>query len=97
MGNDEATAALYLKWQNNQALITKKRLIKRKQGLKILENWSTACTDWAERIKEGISIIPTPIYPEQAEQALNIFKQLQIVNAPNSPTFGESCAQWYLI
>lgn len=59
-----------------------------------MEQWSTACTDWAERIKQGISIIPKPIYPEQAEQALNIFKQLKIVDAPNSPTFGESCAQW---
>ncbi|WGM03110.1 terminase large subunit [Arsenophonus nasoniae] len=60
----------------------------------MMEQWSTACTDWAERIKQGISIIPKPIYPEQAEQALNIFKQLKIVDAPNSPTFGESCAQW---
>lgn len=59
-----------------------------------MEQWSTACKDWAERIKQGISIIPKPIYPEQAEQALDIFKQLKIVDAPNSPTFGESCAQW---
>lgn len=57
-------------------------------------NWSTACTDWADRIKRGQSIIPPPIYPEQAEQALSIFKQLKIVDAPGSPTFGESCAQW---
>jgi len=42
----------------------------------------------------GESIIPPPIYPEQAEIALNIFKQLKIVDAPGSPTFGESCAQW---
>ena len=42
----------------------------------------------------GESIIPAPIYPEQAEIALNIFKQLKIVDAPGSPTFGESCAQW---
>lgn len=59
-----------------------------------MEQWSTACTDWAERIKQGTSIIPKPIYPEQASQALDIFKQLKIVDAPNSPTFGESCAQW---
>lgn len=29
-----------------------------------------------------------------AEQALDVFKQLKIVDAPGSPTFGEACAQW---
>ena len=56
--------------------------------------WSTACPDWPERLKAGKSIIPPPIFPEQARQALDIFKQLKIVDAPGSPTFGESCAQW---
>ncbi|ENC0120161.1 terminase large subunit, partial [Escherichia coli] len=56
--------------------------------------WSTACPDWAERLKKGLSIIPAPIYPEQAAHALAIFKQLRIVDAPGSPTFGESCAPW---
>ncbi|OAJ91940.1 hypothetical protein A5957_02075 [Escherichia coli] len=54
--------------------------------------WSTACPDWAERLKKGLSIIPAPIYPDQAAHALAIFKQLRIVDAPGSPTFGESCA-----
>lgn len=56
--------------------------------------WSTACLDWPERLRSGRSIIPPPIFPEQAEIALNVFKQLKIVDAPGSPTFGESCAQW---
>ncbi|MEM5325182.1 terminase large subunit [Paraburkholderia sp. JHI2823] len=56
--------------------------------------WSTACPDWAERLKAGESIIPPPIFPEQAEHALAVFKQLKIVDAPGSPTFGESSAQW---
>lgn len=56
--------------------------------------WTTSCPDWAERLKSGRSIIPPPIYPEQAEQALEIFKALKIVDAPGSPTFGESCAEW---
>lgn len=42
----------------------------------------------------GDSIIPSPIFPEMAEQALDVFKQLKIVDAPGSPTFGEACAQW---
>ncbi|MFS1539308.1 MAG: terminase large subunit [Candidatus Phlomobacter fragariae] len=60
----------------------------------MMEQWSTACPDWAARIKQGKSIIPPPIYPEQAQQALRIFKQLKIVDAPGSPTFGGSCAKW---
>ena len=45
-------------------------------------------------MKEGRSIIPPPIFPEQAEAALHVFKQLKIVDAPGSPTFGEACAEW---
>lgn len=59
-----------------------------------MPEWSTSCPDWAARLRAGESIIPPPIFPEQAEQALNIFKQLKIVDAPGSPTFGESCAEW---
>lgn len=50
--------------------------------------------DWEDRIRTGRSIIPPPIFPEQAEEALAIFRELKIVDAPGSPTFGESCAQW---
>lgn len=56
--------------------------------------WTTSCVDWADRLKTGKSIIPPPIFPDQADQALAIFKQLKIVDAPGSPTFGESCAEW---
>jgi len=56
--------------------------------------WTTACPDWADRLIRGESIIPPPIFPEMAEQALDVFKQLKIVDAPGSPTFGEACAQW---
>jgi phage terminase large subunit-like protein len=38
--------------------------------------------------------VPPPIFTEQANQALAVFKQLKIVDAPGSPTFGESCAPW---
>jgi phage terminase large subunit-like protein len=55
--------------------------------------WSTACPDWADRLKDGRSIIPPPIFKETAEQALAIFKQLKIVDAGDL-TFGEACDQW---
>lgn len=56
--------------------------------------YSTACLDWGDRIRAGKSIIPPPIFPEQAEQALAIFKELKIVDAPGSPRIGDACAPW---
>src|SRR5690348_4890481 len=56
--------------------------------------WSTACPDWADRLVDRRSIIPPPIFPEQAEEALAIFKSLRVVDLPGKPTFGECCDQW---
>lgn len=55
---------------------------------------STACLDWAERLKEGRSIIPAPIFPKQAAAGVAVMRELRIVDAPGSPTFGEACAPW---
>lgn len=57
--------------------------------------WTTACLDWEERIKTGQSMMPCPpLFPEEADAALEVFKQLKIVDAPGSPTIGEACAPW---
>ena len=56
--------------------------------------YSTACPDWMDRLKRGDSIIPPPIYRDQAEQALAIFKELRVVDLPGKPTFGECTGQW---
>lgn len=55
---------------------------------------STACLDWADRLRAGRSIIPAPLFPAEAERALAVFKALRMVDAPGSPTFGEICEQW---
>ncbi|WP_341706521.1 terminase TerL endonuclease subunit [Halopseudomonas sp.] len=57
-------------------------------------DWSTACPDWAERLKNGQTIIPAPIFKAEAERALDIFKQLRVVDLPGKPTFGECSDQW---
>lgn len=59
-----------------------------------MPEWSTACPDWADKLRAKKSLIPPPIFPEQAALALKVFKALKIVDAPGSPTFGESCAEW---
>lgn len=56
--------------------------------------WTTAVPDWADRLRRGDSIIPPPIFPDQAAEAMEIFKSLRIVDAPGSPTMEEACAEW---
>lgn len=66
--------------------------------------WSTACIDWEERLVQRKSIIPPPIFRDQAEQALAIFKELKVVDLPKvwdaeleeyrPPTFGECSEEW---
>ena len=56
--------------------------------------WTTACVDWESRLLEGRSIIPAPIFPDQAAQALAVFKELRVTDLPGKPTFGECSEQW---
>lgn len=58
--------------------------------------YSTACLDWQDRIREGRSIIPPPIFPEEAAAAVAVMRELRIVDAPGSPTMGEACAPWVM-
>lgn len=60
----------------------------------MIPEYSTACLDWADRIRTGKSIIPPPIFPDEAEAALNVMREFRIVDAPGSPTIGEACAPW---
>lgn len=57
--------------------------------------WSTACPDWQERIVKAQTLIPfAPLYQENAIEALETFGALRMVDAANSPTFGEVCRPW---
>lgn len=57
--------------------------------------WTTANPHWEKRIVEGRSLIPCqPLFPSEAEAALAEFKALKVVDAPGSPTFGETGDEW---
>jgi phage terminase large subunit-like protein len=57
--------------------------------------WDTSCDDWEERIVKRQSLITfPPLFPDEAERALEIFKSLRVVDLPGKPTFGECSDQW---
>src|SRR4051812_35077586 len=59
--------------------------------------WTTACPDWEERIINKRSLLPCPpLFPEEAAAALDVFKDLKIVDMADMPTFGEVCRPWNL-
>jgi len=59
-----------------------------------MPEWTTACPDWADRLRSGQSIIPPPIFPEEAEANLEVMRELRIVDAPGSPRIGDASGQW---
>ncbi|OAT18007.1 phage terminase large subunit [Buttiauxella gaviniae ATCC 51604] len=59
-----------------------------------MAEWTTACLEWEKRLVERASIIPAPIFADQAEYALGIFKELRVSDLPGKPTFGECSEQW---
>jgi phage terminase large subunit-like protein len=57
--------------------------------------WSTACPDWRERIVERRSLLPCdPLFPDEARAALEVFRELPIVDVMGKPTFGEIGRDW---
>ncbi len=57
--------------------------------------WSTACKDWEDRVVNQKSLIPIkPLFPEQAELALNVFNELVLVDVAGSPKMGEVTRDW---
>src|SRR5690348_16895637 len=58
-------------------------------------SWSTACPDWERRIVEREPLVTLEaLFPEEAEAALSIFRDLRIVDLPGRPTIGQSCLPW---
>lgn len=57
--------------------------------------WTTALPDWEQRLLSGSSLLPCPpLFPEVGQRALEIFKELRIVDVPGQPKMGEACRPW---
>lgn len=61
----------------------------------MIPEWTTACYDWSDRIINRRGLIPfAPLFPSEAEYALETFKALRVPDLPGKPAFGEVCAPW---
>ncbi len=57
--------------------------------------WSTACPNWQSRImaRETLITFP-PLFPQEADRGLEIFKGLHLKDVPGCPTYGQVGRQW---
>ncbi|MDG9890570.1 terminase large subunit [Pseudomonas juntendi] len=59
-------------------------------------DWTTACPDWERRLVRRQSIIPPPIFVDEAERAVQIFKELRVPDLPGKPRMADCCDEWVL-
>jgi len=57
--------------------------------------WDTSCTNWRDLLTARRPPIPElPLFDDQAEKALRIFKRLRCPDIEGNPTYGEICDEW---
>lgn len=58
-------------------------------------SWTTACPDWAARIKSGRSLLPAlPLIGAEADRAVAIFNLLRLPDVPGQPRLEEAAGEW---
>jgi len=58
--------------------------------------WDTACPDWEQRILAGQPLVPElPLFRQEAEKALRVFKRLKIPDVIGTPRLAEASGEWF--
>lgn len=58
-------------------------------------NWDTSCVDWQDRLLSGRSLVPDlPLFENEAERALRIFKRLPVPDIIGKPKMGDVAGPW---
>jgi len=58
--------------------------------------WDTACPDWEQRILAGQPLVPElPLFRQEAEKALRVFKRLRIPDVIGTPRLAEASGEWF--
>lgn len=61
-----------------------------------MSDWDTSCPDWEQRILEGRTLVPRfPLFEDEAELALRVFKRLRLPDVIGTPTMEEACGEWF--
>src|SRR5436190_2839769 len=60
-----------------------------------MNSWRTACPDWQNRILSGGSLVPDlPLFRQETDRALRVFKRLRMPDVIGTPTNGEAAGPW---
>lgn len=58
--------------------------------------WDLSCPDWADRLREGRSLVPDlPLIMSEAEMGLSIFDELRLPDVVGQPRLGDAAGQWF--
>jgi phage terminase large subunit-like protein len=58
--------------------------------------WDSSCVDWADRLRDGRSLVPNlPLIESEAEMGMAFFDELRLPDVPGTPRLGEACGPWF--
>jgi hypothetical protein len=58
--------------------------------------WDLSCVDWADRLRDGRSLVPDlPLIEEEASMGLQFYDELRLPDVPGNPKLRTASGQWF--